>query len=59
MKFSTASSLLRICATFSINAVLDTIGDTGVKQEVRNEKALHVYNRVQHKLTGTFVNEQP
>ena len=27
--------------------------DPGAKQEVRNEKALLVYNRVQHKLTGT------
>jgi FKBP12-rapamycin complex-associated protein len=26
----------------------------GTKQEVRNERALHVYNRVQHKLTGVI-----
>ena len=31
---------------------LDTVDDMGAKQEVRNERALHVYNRVQHKLTG-------
>jgi len=30
----------------------ETLGDPGAKQEVRNERALAVYNRVQHKLTG-------
>ena len=32
----------------------ETEGQPGV-QEVRNERALFVYNRVQHKLTGTFL----
>lgn len=31
------------------------MGDPGAKQEVRNERALFVYNRVQHKLTGKIV----
>ena len=35
--------------------MLDAVGDVGTKQEVRNERALHVYNRVQHKLTGAFI----
>ena len=31
----------------------DTVGgETGAKHEVRNERALFVYNRVQNKLTG-------
>ncbi|KDQ61375.1 hypothetical protein JAAARDRAFT_66505 [Jaapia argillacea MUCL 33604] len=30
----------------------ETIGEPGAKQEVRNERALFVYNRVQNKLTG-------
>jgi len=30
------------------------IGETGMKQEVRNERALAVFNRVQSKLSGTF-----
>lgn len=36
----------------SLIFVSDTVDDVGNKQEVRNERALHVYNRVQHKLTG-------
>lgn len=32
--------------------VPDAIGEPGARQEVRNERALLVYNRVQHKLTG-------
>lgn len=30
----------------------------GAKQEVRNERALSVYNRVQHKLTGRDFNPE-
>ncbi|KIK95251.1 hypothetical protein PAXRUDRAFT_33077 [Paxillus rubicundulus Ve08.2h10] len=30
----------------------DAIGEPGARQEVRNERALLVYNRVQHKLAG-------
>lgn len=30
----------------------EAIDEPGAKQEVRNERALLVYNRVQHKLTG-------
>ena len=30
----------------------EAIGEPGIRQEVRNERALLVYNRVQHKLTG-------
>ena len=30
----------------------ETTNEPGAKQEVRNERALLVYNRVQHKLTG-------
>ncbi|KAF8519025.1 phosphatidylinositol 3-kinase [Hysterangium stoloniferum] len=30
----------------------DAVDDMGTKQEVRNERALNVFNRVQHKLTG-------
>ncbi|EIW79336.1 atypical PIKK FRAP protein kinase [Coniophora puteana RWD-64-598 SS2] len=30
----------------------EAIGEPGTRQEVRNERALTVYNRVQHKLTG-------
>lgn len=32
--------------------MLDAIGEPGARQEVRNERALLVYNRVQHKVTG-------
>lgn len=31
--------------------------EPGAKQEVRNERALMVYNRVQHKLTGMYDEE--
>ncbi|KAG9313026.1 phosphatidylinositol 3-kinase [Chiua virens] len=34
----------------------DAIGEPGARQEVRNERALLVYNRVQHKLTGKDFN---
>ncbi|KAF8448980.1 phosphatidylinositol 3-kinase [Boletus edulis BED1] len=34
----------------------DAIGEPGARQEVRNERALQVYNRVQHKLTGKDFN---
>ncbi|EJD47416.1 atypical/PIKK/FRAP protein kinase [Auricularia subglabra TFB-10046 SS5] len=34
----------------------ETIGRPGAKQEVRNESALSVYNRVQNKLTGRDFN---
>ncbi|KZT27933.1 phosphatidylinositol 3-kinase [Neolentinus lepideus HHB14362 ss-1] len=34
----------------------EALGDPGAKQEVRNERALSVYNRVQHKLTGRDFN---
>ncbi|KAF9240696.1 phosphatidylinositol 3-kinase [Melanogaster broomeanus] len=34
----------------------DAIGEQGARQEVRNERALLVYNRVQHKLTGKDFN---
>ncbi|KAG8220979.1 hypothetical protein J3R82DRAFT_2485 [Butyriboletus roseoflavus] len=34
----------------------DAIGEPGARQEVRNERALLVYNRVQHKLTGRDFN---
>ena len=38
-------NLMHICK-------LETYGERGTKQEVRNERALSVYNRVQNKLTG-------
>jgi hypothetical protein len=31
----------------------EVVGGPGARQEVRNERALLVYNRVQHKLTGS------
>jgi len=34
----------------------EALGDPGAKQEVRNERALSVYNRVQNKLTGRDFN---
>ncbi|KAI5120260.1 hypothetical protein M0805_004596 [Coniferiporia weirii] len=34
----------------------EAIGEPGARQEVRNERALFVYNRVQHKLTGRDFN---
>ncbi|EGN96671.1 hypothetical protein SERLA73DRAFT_170096 [Serpula lacrymans var. lacrymans S7.3] len=34
----------------------EAVGEPGVRQEVRNERALLVYNRVQHKLTGRDFN---
>ncbi|TDL23875.1 atypical/PIKK/FRAP protein kinase [Rickenella mellea] len=34
----------------------ETMGDPGAKKEVRNERALFVYNRVQSKLTGRDFN---
>ncbi|THH04859.1 hypothetical protein EW145_g5218 [Phellinidium pouzarii] len=36
----------------------ETIGEPGTRQEVRNERALFVYNRVQHKLTGRDFNPE-
>ncbi|KAH7926057.1 FAT-domain-containing protein [Leucogyrophana mollusca] len=34
----------------------EAIGESGTRQEIRNERALLVYNRVQHKLTGQDFN---
>ncbi|EJD07323.1 atypical/PIKK/FRAP protein kinase [Fomitiporia mediterranea MF3/22] len=34
----------------------EALGEPGARQEVRNERALFVYNRVQHKLTGRDFN---
>ncbi|KAH7890784.1 phosphatidylinositol 3-kinase [Phlebopus sp. FC_14] len=36
----------------------EATGELGAKQEIRNEKALSVYNRVQHKLTGRDFNPE-
>jgi FKBP12-rapamycin complex-associated protein len=35
------------------NSFAEVVGGPGARQEVRNERALLVYNRVQHKLTGS------
>ncbi|KAF9223956.1 phosphatidylinositol 3-kinase [Gyrodon lividus] len=37
----------------------DAIGEPGARQEVRNERAMLVYNRVQHKLTGKDFDPVP
>lgn len=48
MTFSTVGVVFRC---FSVNfSLFETEA-----QEVRNERAVFVYNRVQHKLTGTFL----
>jgi hypothetical protein len=38
--------------------IAESIGEPGARQEVRNERALLVYNRVQHKLTGSSLKSQ-
>lgn len=46
----------QLCSPVGFNFLhsLEAEGQPGA-QEVRNERALFVYNRVQHKLTGEFV----
>jgi hypothetical protein len=34
---------------------VEALGDPGARQEVRNDRALAVYNRVQNKLTGWYI----
>lgn len=43
-------------ATKAFLVSVEATGEPGARQEVRNARALVVYNRVQHKLTGTFAH---
>lgn len=43
----------------AIYARSDAHEDRGLRHEVQNERALAVYNRVQHKLTGKLMDDPP